>query len=112
MVESRFPMLFEKCPYYGSTETITQLAWAEEAEKGRVNKDTSVAAEHIQTPLIDPKKPIGISAGILMLHIDWCANTECGRRRLTKAEVGAAPVSMGPPPRQGSSGGFMPKGFG
>jgi len=113
MAESRFPIVFEKCPYCGRIETVTKLAWDEEAEKGRVNKDTPVAAEHIQTPLIDPKKTTGISAGILSLHIDWCANPKCGRRRLTRAEVITGRVGMGPAPGQAQgSGGFMPKGFG
>ncbi len=117
MAESRFPIVFEKCPHCGSTETVTKLAWDEEAEKGRVNLDTPVAAEHIQTPLIDPKKPVGVSAGILVLHIDWCANPECGGRRLTKAEVLQGAVGMGPAPGQkGGPGagpsGLIPKGYG
>lgn len=111
--KSRFPIIFEKCPYCGCTDTLTKLAWEEEAEKGRVNKDTPVAAEHIQVPLIDPKKTIGITAGILLLHVDWCANPECGRRRLISAEVVTGQVGMGPAPgRNTGPSGLMPKGFG
>jgi hypothetical protein len=100
MAESRFPIVFEKCPHCGCTETLTKLAWDEEAEKGRVNKDTPVAAEHLKVPLIDPTKTIGITGGILLLHVDWCANPECGRRRLVKAEVVTGKVGIGPPPGQ------------
>jgi len=105
-------MVFEKCPSCGCTETLTRLAWDEEAEKGRVNKDTTVAAEHLQCPLIDPKKPIGISAGILLLHVDWCA--ACGMRYCTRADIATGQVGMGPPPgqRDGPPGGFIPKGHG
>lgn len=90
--QSRFPIVFEKCPICGSKETLTRLAWDEEAEKGRVNKDTSVAAEHIATPLIDPKKPPVLSASILFQHFDTCAN--CGTRYCTKADIGTGPVTM------------------
>lgn len=110
--QSRFPIVFGKCPNCGCTDTITQLAWDEEAEKGRVNKDTPVAAEHLQAPLIDPKKTIGITAGILILSVDWCA--DCGTRYCTKAEIGTGQIGMGPAPGQrgGPSGGLMPKGYG
>ncbi|KKK96611.1 hypothetical protein LCGC14_2661030 [marine sediment metagenome] len=111
MAKSRFPIVFEKCPYCGCTETITRIAWDEEAEKGRVNKDTPVSAEHLQIPLLDPKKAIPISCGMLLLHIDWCA--KCGRRRLAKAEVITSPVGMGPAPGQmGGTTGIIPKGTG
>ena len=114
MAKSRFPIVFEKCPHCGCEETITQLAWAEEAEKGRVNKDTIVAAEHLNIPLIDPKKPPILSAGILLLHVDWCANPECGMRRLTKAEVVTGQIGMGPGPGQQprGPGGLIPRGHG
>lgn len=111
--QSRFPLVFEKCPNCGCTETVTRLAWDEEAAKGKVNKDTPVAAEHLQIPLLDPKKAIGISAGILLLHVDWCANTECGMRRCVKAEVVTGAVGMGPASGQKPGpGGLIPKGYG
>jgi len=110
MVESLFPIVFDKCPNCGSTETITKLAWDEQADKGRVDRDTPVAAEHLQLPLLDPKRVIGIVSGILVLSIDWCAS--CGGRYCTRAEVVDGPVKMGPPPGNTGGPGMMPKGFG
>lgn len=110
MAESRFPIFFEKCPNCGCTETLTRLAWDEEAEKGRVNKDTPVAAEHIATPLIDPKKPPVLSASILIQHFDTCAG--CGMRYCTKAEIGTGPITMQQAPlgRQGHNPPFFGRG--
>lgn len=109
MAESRFPIVFDKCPLCGCTETLTRLAWDEEAEKGRVNKDTPVAAEHIATPLIDPMRPPKLSASFLLQHFDTCAG--CGMSYCKKAEIGTGPVTMKqmPPGMQGPS---MPPGFG
>lgn len=101
-MESRFPMEIKKCPSCGSSETVTGLAWQEEADKGKVDRDTPVAAEHLQVPLLDPSKSVGISSGILIIHIDYCAN--CGTRYCTRVEVVTGQVHVGSPPGGGMKG--------
>ena len=101
--KSRFPMKFEKCPYCGETETITEAAWAEEAEKGRVKAGVEVGALHPQVPLLDPKNPpklVGAKTGILILKIDFCAG--CGAGSCRSAFVAEGQVKAMPP------GGGMP----
>jgi hypothetical protein len=96
MAESRFPMTFDKCPYCGCTETIARLAWQEEAEKGSVDKDTFIASQIIKVPLIDLKKFTGVTARILLIYIDWCADPQCGRGYCVKAEIVSGPVQLMP----------------
>jgi len=111
MAESKFPMTFDKCPMCGCEETITQVAWAEEAEKGKVVKDTPVAAQHLQIPLMDPKKPPLLTVGILLIQADFCAG--CGMLYSRNAQTITGQVNMGPPPGgKNGPGGLMPKGFG
>ena len=97
--ESRYPIVFDKCPNCGCIETVTQAAWAEEAEKGRVKKDTPVAAQHLQTPLLDPQRSpllIGGLTGMLVLTVDYCV--ECGVGYCTGASVVEGKLQQGPPP--------------
>ena len=105
MTESKFPIVFEKCPICGCLDTITQVAWDEEAEKGRVNKDTPVSAQHLQIPLMDPKKPPLLSVGILIQNVDYCA--ECGAGYCKGANVITGQVGMAPPKGQGRPPGGM-----
>lgn len=111
MAESSFPMSFDKCPHCGSTETITELAWQEEAEAGRVNEDTPVQAATVPVALVDPTKTIGITARILRLDLDYCAG--CGAPRCVRASIQQGQVQMGPPPGigRGGPGGQKPPFF-
>lgn len=109
MAESQFPMSFDKCPNCGCTETVTQIAWDEEVEKGRVAKDTLVAAQHLKIPLLDPVKPpiiIGGVAGILFMNVDACR--DCGTLYCSAATVGEGNIQAGPPPGQGQQPSFSP----
>ena len=109
--ESKFPMTFNRCPSCRCAQTITQLAWAEEAEKGKVVKDTPVAAEHKMIPLMDQKKPPLLTVGLLSLQTDYCA--KCGLSYCTKAEVVIGQVGFGKPPGQGGGlSDLMPRGHG
>ena len=111
MSKSRFPVKFKKCPNCGSTKTLTKLAWDEEAEKGRVKKDTPVALQQLLVPLIDPKKPPILTASALNVKLDICA--KCGTGYCRKAEVATGPIQMGQALGQkGGRGSFQPRGFG
>jgi len=105
--KSRFPMKFSECPGCGCGETITEVAWAEEAEKGRVTAGTPVGALHPQVPLVDPAKTkliIGGKTGVLVLNIDFCA--ECGMGWCKEASLTDADLRMAPPTAGPGSPGF------
>lgn len=102
---SRFPMKFELCPICGDSETVVQVAWAEEVALGRVNPDTPVAASQLPVGLTDPSKStllVGASSGILILKMDYCSG--CGAARCIEAvkvegKVGMAAPGGPPPPK-------------
>jgi hypothetical protein len=106
MAERKFHMTFDKCPNCGCEETITQLAWAEEAEKGRVKPETPVAAFNLALPLADPNKPPVIMVGMMMLKADFCA--ECGTMYCREVKLTEGQVSTKPPPRGPSGMPFSP----
>ena len=110
--KSRFPMEFTKCPNCGSEETVTKVAGDEEAEKGRLKKDTTVAALQMQNPLMDPKKTpllIGGKTGILLIQADYCA--ECGTLYCKNAQLVEGMLGQGPPPGHPGGMGYPPPPF-
>lgn len=100
MPENDFLLRVENCPKCGCNDTVTNIAWEQEAKKGKVIGGSDVAAEQLQVPLIDPRKTIGITAPVLLIGVDYCS--ACGTRYMTWAMVKDAPISMQPP--QGSRG--------
>jgi len=95
MAESKFPKSFEACPHCGGIDTMASVAWEEEAEKGRVAKDTPVASGYPQVPLLDPAHPpkiVGATSGVLILQTVYCF--DCGTGYCKNAAVAQAKVSM------------------
>ena len=95
---SIFPKIYTECPDCGCKETLLQIALDEAKEGGKVSKD--IILDSIDKKEATPLKPISPQLiGICMVpmlveHYNVCAN--CGRRRLTKAEIKDMAFQVGP----------------
>ena len=111
MAESRFPIVFEKCPICGCGDTTCRLAYQEEVvDKGK-GPEAFASSEKRLTPLVDVRSAM-LTVPTLVEHYDNCAG--CGFRYCTKAEIVNAGISMQKPPpgRNTGPGGFLPMGHG
>lgn len=104
--KSRFPIIFEKCPNCGCTETTCRLAYKEEVvDKGK-GPEAFASSEKRPIPLLDPRSSV-LTVPTLVEHYDACA--KCGLRYCTKAEIVNAGIRMQPPqPGKADSFPFSP----
>lgn len=96
--ESKFPMVFNKCPICGCPDRICQLAYNEEVKKGRAQESLASDVGRIMTPLNSPSKAI-LFVNVLVKHYDDCA--KCGMRYCIKAEVVQGKIGMIPQQQKG-----------
>ena len=99
-----FPIVFEKCPLCGCTETVTRMACEEEKEKGVIPKDAFVAFERTQMPLMG-KIPPKLTVRILVASWDLCV--DCGNKYCTRVDIQTVPVSVQGPKMPGQQPGHM-----
>ena len=100
---SRFPIVFDKCPSCGCEETLTKLAWDEEVDED--SKQIPVGHRNVVVQLVDPRRGPKLMMPMLVMNFDICANPECGLERCVAAMKVRAPVSGRMP------GGQMPGGM-
>ncbi len=105
------------CPHCGSIETVTQIAMEPLIESGKIAKGTPVSAQKIMVPLLPVEKITGLTATVLVIERDYCA--ECGTEYTIRVSTVEAPIQMKPPGGQNPFGGQgfrypggMPPGIG
>jgi len=105
MLETQFPIIFERCPICKNPDTVTQLAYKERIlDKGKGSADQFTSAEKIAVPLTDPRT-VALSVDVLVFHYDVCVG--CGTRYCTKVEITTGNFKFAPQP--GQQPGWPPK---
>jgi len=94
------------CPHCGGITTITQLAAEPLVTSGKIPEGTSLSAQKIVLPLLPLEKITGLTAMVLLIERDYCA--DCGTEYTIRVSTIEAPIQMGrqPPPGSGPFGGF------
>lgn len=95
--QRHLPVIIDRCPICGYTETVCRIAWKEQVENGRISEasaNDNVAVSREGVPLIDPRKGPGLSVQVLTISYDLCAR--CGWKYPVRSEVVMAPVTMKP----------------
>jgi hypothetical protein len=93
VAEAKVIAEFPKCPWCGCEETVTQRAWRE--THGGQDKDIFVSFAKEAIPLTSTSPQVTLSLPVvpgLYIDRDYCA--ECGRERVTRAQVMNIPMAM------------------
>lgn len=79
---------FPSCHQCGSSETISQRAFAELKEQGKIPKDYFTSMEASMSAVEDPAKSV-LSVRSLTVFKDICA--KCGMERVTRVQQQSVP---------------------
>ena len=85
----RFPLVFEKCPYCGSSEKVIGSVIGELIANGRAGEDT-VSGVALQLVIADPRRAM-LATPVMTVMEDICA--KCGARYTVRIDVQERPIT-------------------